>query len=321
MSILNLKKMHSIIDDLSHSIRKNKFESSEIPKFIFLCGKQIISQSGNVIDSQQLAQDGNKRQFLIDKLSSNNLICTISEKIYDSNSIVDTLTFEELLAELSQDIIIIVESPGTLCELGAFTVKHKFFEKLLVINDSKYKNEKSFINEGPVRKIIAYDEERYILVDDNYEMFKNNFELNNYIKNIKKRKICITPNNDSSKLDLRNLIYELLNIIELFEPITKKELFYIYKEVKKFESYEIENREKHKINSYTSIINLMKSMELVSYDGEYITKKGDYTYYNSLFNIKKENFNEIRSNIVYEIMGNYPERLGDDDDANITINE
>jgi hypothetical protein len=321
MSILNSKNIQNIINDLSHLIRKNEFKDSEIPKFVFVCGKQIIDESGSVIDSKQLVQNEDKRQFLIDRLSSNNLICIISEKIYDSNSIVDTLTFEELLAELSQDIIIIIESPGTICELGAFTVNHKFFKKLLVINDLKYKHEKSFINEGPVRKLITHNEERYILINDDYELFKSNFEISNYIEKTKKNKISITPNNDSNKLDLKNLIYELLNIIDLFEPITKFELFYIYKKVKNFEVYEIENREKHKINSPTSVINLMKSMELVSIDGEYIRKEGDYKYYNSLFNIKKQNYNEIRTKIVYEIMGKYPERLGEDRDANITINE
>ncbi|WP_051540517.1 retron St85 family effector protein [Clostridium ihumii] len=321
MSILNSKNIQNIIDKLSYSRRKNKFVSSEIPKFVFVCGKQIINESGVVIDSKQLNENENKRQFLIDKLSSKTLICTISEKIYDSSSMIDTLTFEELLAELSEDIIIIIESPGTICELGAFTVKNKFFEKLIVINDKRYKDEKSFINEGPIRKIYINDEERCILVDDEYKLFKSNFQLNDCIKRIKEKKITINPNNNNKKIDLRNLIYELLNIVELFQPITKYELFYIYKRVKEISNYDIENREKHKINSPSEVIKLMNNMNLISVEGEYIKKYGNYTYYNTLFNINKEKYNEIRMRILYDMRKNCSERLWGDDDNDIRINE
>ncbi|MDS0527611.1 retron St85 family effector protein [Clostridium sp. SHJSY1] len=321
MSILYSKSIESIIDKLSYCKRKNKFVSCKIPKFVFICGKQIINESGDVIDSNQLNENKNKRQFLIDKLSSRTLICTISEKIYDSSSMVDTLTFEEILAELSEDIIIIIESPGTICELGAFTVNNKFFKKLIVINDVKYKDDKSFINEGPIRKIKMNDEERYILVNDEYDLFKSNLQVNESIKSIKEKEIIITPNNNYKKLDLKNLIYELLNIIELFEPITTHELFHIYKRIKEFPGYDIKNREKHKINSSNKIIKLMENMDLVDIKGEYIKKKGDYTYYNSLFNISKEKCNEVRGKILYEMRKNYPERLWGDGSDDIRINE
>lgn len=321
MSILNSENIQTIIHNLSYCRRKNKFVSSEIPKFVFVCGKQIINESGVVIDSKQLNENENKRQFLIDRLSSKTLICTISEKIYDSSSMIDTLTFEELLAELSEDIIIIIESPGTICELGAFTIKNKFFKKLIVINDKRYKDEKSFINEGPIRKIYMNDEERYILVDDEYKLFKGNFQLNDCIRRIKEKKIIITPNNNNKKIDLRNLIYELLNIVELFEPITKYELFYIYKRVKEFSNYDIENREKHKINSPSEVIKLMNNMNLISLEGEYIKKQGNYTYYNVLFNISKEKYNEIRMRILYDMRKNCAERLWGDDNNDIRINE
>ena len=311
MSILNSENIQTIIHNLSYCRRKNKFVSSEIPKFVFVCGKQIINESGVVIDSKQLNENENKRQFLIDRLSSKTLICTISEKIYDSSSMIDTLTFEELLAELSEDIIIIIESPGTICELGAFTI----------INDKRYKDEKSFINEGPIRKIYMNDEERYILVDDEYKLFKGNFQLNDCIRRIKEKKIIITPNNNNKKIDLRNLIYELLNIVELFEPITKYELFYIYKRVKEFSNYDIENREKHKINSPSEVIKLMNNMNLISLEGEYIKKQGNYTYYNALFNISKEKYNEIRMRILYDMRKNCAERLWGDDNNDIRINE
>ncbi|MGL5067733.1 MAG: retron St85 family effector protein [Sarcina sp.] len=320
MSILNYKSTHKIIKLLSESIRINKFKSNEIPKFIFVCGKQIIDESGVVSDSQTLDKAENKRQFLINSLSSKQVICAISEKIYDNKSIVDTLTFEELLAELSEEIIIIVESPGTLCELGAFTVKDKFLKKLIVINDKAFRDQKSFINEGPVKKIIMYSEERYLLVENDYKMFKNDFLLKSCITKIKNQELQIVPNNDFKKIDLKYLIYELMNIIELFAPLEKMDLFTIYKSVKSFDSFDIENREKHQIRSYTQIIDLMIRMELIKVEKNYINKNADYTYYNSLFNISRDEFNKLRAKRIYSLRDQYQEQIWSENN-DIRVNE
>ena len=153
MSILNLSPINDIINKLKNSVRKNKFESNILPKFIFICGEQILDKNKKVKSTIQLKKDKNKRQVLIEKLeniSNNNVICVISEKIFSASLRIDSLTFEELLAELSDKIIIIVESYGTVCELGAFTVKDEYMKKLLVINDQKFSTEPSFINEGSV---------------------------------------------------------------------------------------------------------------------------------------------------------------------------
>ncbi|MDU2895705.1 MAG: retron St85 family effector protein [Clostridium sp.] len=324
MSILKLQVVQSIIKELSSTVRVNRFSSDKIPKFIFICGEQIINDDGTVKSREELQRQGNKRQVIIDKLNNNsnhNIVCVISEKIYNNSIRLDTLTFEELLAELSDKIIIIVESYGTVCELGAFTVKEEYLDRLLVINDDKYEYVKSFVNEGPVCKIKEKNEENYILAPYNYNLFKSNFQINEYIRNMKESDLVIIPNNNSKELDLKNFIYELVNIIELFQPIEIYELFYIFKKVKGFESYEVKNRIKHSINSPSKIISLMEKMELIKIEEGYIIKNGDYTCYNALFNINRDKYNNLRQKVVYEIIKKYPERFKVDKDADITINE
>ena len=65
----------------------------------------------------------------------------------------DLLELEEDLAHLADIIILFVESPGSIAELGAFaasnTLKHK---TLAVINDS-LASPNSFIEDGPVRRL------------------------------------------------------------------------------------------------------------------------------------------------------------------------
>lgn len=50
-------------------------------------------------------------------------------------------------------LIIIVESVGTFCELGAFSFSKDLVDKLYIINDEQHREDKSFINRGPIRKI------------------------------------------------------------------------------------------------------------------------------------------------------------------------
>lgn len=62
----------------------------------------------------------------------------------------NALAMEAELAELADLIIVIVESPGTFAELGAFSMHDVLRKKLLPILDHRYKSEQSFVNTGPV---------------------------------------------------------------------------------------------------------------------------------------------------------------------------
>jgi hypothetical protein len=63
------------------------------------------------------------------------------------------LKMESDLAALADLVIIIVESPGTFAELGAFSLSDELRKKVLPVIDQRYRNEESFIATGPVRWI------------------------------------------------------------------------------------------------------------------------------------------------------------------------
>jgi hypothetical protein len=67
----------------------------------------------------------------------------------------NALAMEQRLAELADVVCLIVESPGTFTELGAFSIHPRLRRKLLPILDVRYKSDPSFINTGPVRWIDA----------------------------------------------------------------------------------------------------------------------------------------------------------------------
>jgi hypothetical protein len=62
----------------------------------------------------------------------------------------DLVTFERHLAELSSLIVLVLESPGSIAELGLFSAIEEFREKLLVFIDSGHYNASSFIRLGPI---------------------------------------------------------------------------------------------------------------------------------------------------------------------------
>ena len=63
----------------------------------------------------------------------------------------DLLSLENLLAQSVSAVTILLHSPGTFTELGAFANHRALRDKLIVVMDPRYKNKPSFINIGPIR--------------------------------------------------------------------------------------------------------------------------------------------------------------------------
>ena len=68
---------------------------------------------------------------------------------HDTNA--NALDVEDRLASLADVVAVIVESPGTLAELGAFAMSPSLRRKLLLLLDARYRTELSFVALGPVK--------------------------------------------------------------------------------------------------------------------------------------------------------------------------
>ena len=69
----------------------------------------------------------------------------------ESEGTMNSLDMERELAALADAVLIVVESPGTFTELGAFAMQDDLRRKLLVLMDQRYEHHASFINTGPAR--------------------------------------------------------------------------------------------------------------------------------------------------------------------------
>lgn len=73
------------------------------------------------------------------------------EELLGKGAKFDLLSLENLLAESVHAVVIILESPGAIAELGAFANHRELCNRLVVVVDSKYRRAKSFLALGPIR--------------------------------------------------------------------------------------------------------------------------------------------------------------------------
>lgn len=139
---------------LFNSITHGKIKTAKItPRLFFLCG---ANRSNEVISIRR----ERVKNFVEDKID--NATVVIAEVFFKNfihnhrdaglKSTLNSLDFENVLTEISEKVLIILESNSSFCELGAFAHEN-LRQKLIVINDSKHQYAESFINTGPLKAI------------------------------------------------------------------------------------------------------------------------------------------------------------------------
>src|SRR5580765_7916930 len=80
----------------------------------------------------------------------------------------DLVTFEAHLAGLSSVIVLVLESAGSIAELGSFAVTDAIRERLLVLIGEVHYEQESFIRLGPIRR-LENNSDKSVLVYDWHE--------------------------------------------------------------------------------------------------------------------------------------------------------
>ncbi|WP_394203077.1 retron St85 family effector protein [Shewanella waksmanii] len=119
--------------------------SSHLPKIIFICG-----------GDEKKCHNREKIESYLDRYHSKLLHFRAEYAWAEMSSVVsksntNALDLEKWLAGFSDAVVILVESFGTVAELGAFSISDPLRKKLLPILDKKFQNDDSFINTGPIR--------------------------------------------------------------------------------------------------------------------------------------------------------------------------
>lgn len=136
------------------------------------------------------------------------------------------LKLEHALANDVDAIVLPLEGFGTFAELGAFATFDKLIDKLLIVNERKYKDRKSFINIGPIKLVVKSNRQNIIYYQKN--------ELNEMKKNVMRRMKSLRSK--ESKFDIKNIFNLsrfILYLIALFQPVQKNEIIELLKHLGK----------------------------------------------------------------------------------------
>lgn len=203
--------------------RFNFYKLDDYFIFVFLCGKAI--------------SEGDNRHFISKQLEINKKFSLYSEYLYEEfkETNLDLLTIEDILLSVCSATILIVESFGSACELGAFSFVSKNIDKLWVINDKKQMEKSSFIKDGPLKKISNIDESHVIIEefkdgtivfsDKSYKMFKTISRKTGFLEKEDfdpKTKICQIN-------DLGLIICLLFDYIRMFGLIVEEHIIDVLK--------------------------------------------------------------------------------------------
>jgi hypothetical protein len=78
-----------------------------------------------------------------------------------AHGFADLLSLERLLADVVAVILLFVESPGSLAELGAFTASDNILDRLsAVIEECHREHTESFVYLGPISRLTRHNEKR-----------------------------------------------------------------------------------------------------------------------------------------------------------------
>jgi hypothetical protein len=115
--------------------------------FIFLCGGETNIRSVEPVS----IRDAIYRELAKSEAVEKRIRVAEHYKDWSKDSVYrDLVSFERHLAELSSVIVLVLESPGSIAELGLFSVVEEFRGKLLVIIETGHYQSSSFIKLGPV---------------------------------------------------------------------------------------------------------------------------------------------------------------------------
>jgi hypothetical protein len=137
----------------------------------------------------------------------------------------NVLEVEQRLADLADMVVIIVESAGTLAELGAFAMNSALRPKLVPILDAQHRGDKSFINMGPVHWVDKESEFAPTIYADFDAITRAGHELELRLDKIRR------PRNEEITELARNpqhRLFVLWDLIAAIGPVSVPHITYYY---------------------------------------------------------------------------------------------
>jgi hypothetical protein len=129
---------------------------------VFLCGG-VVSPS---LATPVMLRDAFLRIATISAPKYKVILAEDAKPLVTDAGYDNLLRFESDIAQVVGQILLFVESPGSLAELGAFAALETVSPRLLVVLDEFHYNQSSFVKQGPLRYLeIKEGEESIVALD------------------------------------------------------------------------------------------------------------------------------------------------------------
>lgn len=190
---------------------------------VFLCGGKLRKPRNKKNESYRYKL----KKYLEENdkvLLSKTVIAEKFANWYKDGKYRELLTLERDIAGLSNIIVIILESAGSIAELSSFIMNKEISKKLFVILPSEYENQKSFIQNGVLEYLKKINQDnKFIFKNPVSVRRKNEYrDIESDIENALKLKIE-NRKTEGFKKNLHSafVIYEMIRVYQVltFEEI------------------------------------------------------------------------------------------------------
>ena len=219
---------------------KEQFSQLTYENFHALLSVKKLFVCGGEMDAAAHPSISFRNQFLTFTAENNvefdsAIVCAEEFKDYYKNdNYNDLVTFEDDIASLSTLVIIFLESPGSLVELGLYCSRKQYHKKLLVVApENKVSDEDSFIFLGPLKYIEKSSEDSVVI----YSFPEKNVDFDNATTDdlCSAISLKIDKSNDIEKFITNNschLAHLIAEIVRLCFPIQIGEIETCFKSLK-----------------------------------------------------------------------------------------
>ena len=200
---------------------------------VFVCGGPTKIVNGQPCSWRAAFLDWVARQ------AETKLDVVLAEKAYDAaiqnqNGFLNIGDFEEILADLSDCILLFPESAGSHAEAGVFATSDKIHNKVLVANEVRNHNSSSFLSRGPLHSFGSRSRfsQAVILEDQDkhnhpaFDLIRTRIE-DNALKN--RTLVKWTSIED---VDIRERLALVLALVEITGIAAEEDLLYLLQQMK-----------------------------------------------------------------------------------------
>ncbi len=142
--------------ELVQKIQLSKTKAILQPPIVFLCGGIVDIKQPEVLSVREALLEHMARAH--PELEEQTTLAENYKDWLHDGVYADLLEFEDDIAHIASLIIVILESAGSIAELGAFAVNPHLNEKLLVVICEEHYEQDSFIKLGPLRRLDSLRE-------------------------------------------------------------------------------------------------------------------------------------------------------------------